>query len=124
MPTTVITPVSETAASAEDVGESIDPLVLSTVLAGDTQARETFARQYDDPAVPLELRPVRGLARALLRYFEVDLAHVTVNVIEDAIQEFWLRLFQKKPGAFDPARGSARTFLWMVMRDAVRAVLD
>jgi len=45
-------------------------------------------------------------------------------LIEDAIQEFWVRLFQKKPGSFDPARGSARTFAWMVMRDSVRDVLD
>jgi len=50
MPTAIVAPVPGLT-SAQDVGVSIDPLMLMAVLWGDVAAREALADIHDDPCV-------------------------------------------------------------------------
>jgi len=44
------------------------------------------------------------------------------GLAEDVVQQMWVLLLQKSPGAFDPTRGTAINYLWFVMKTAARDV--
>jgi hypothetical protein len=84
----------------------LDPL-LRDFIVGEPLARNAFPRDAHRYLLTIARRIGRGLPDDVL-----------VEVVSQALEN----LLRMRPGAFDPQRGSAGTFLGLVVRTAVRTV--
>ena len=82
-------------------------LLLRDFLAGDTLARDALPRDAHRFLLTIARRIGRGLPDDVLG-----------EVVSQALEN----LLRMRSGAFDPQRGSAGTFLGLVVRTAVRTI--
>jgi hypothetical protein len=96
--------------TAVTTGSDSDPLArpLIAFLEGDPQVREDFPAHLHDRLLKVARRVAPQLARK--------------GLAEDVVQQMWVLLLQKSPGAFDPTRGTAINYLWFTMKTAARDI--
>lgn len=89
----------------------VTPDALNRLLAGFVSRDDKAAEEFKKVASPI----VRGLARR----FGPDLP---ADIIDEVVSETYLLLLGRPGRSFDPARGSAREFLFGIVGNAVKNV--
>jgi len=89
----------------------VTPDALNRLLAGFVSRDDKAAEEFKKVASPI----VRGLARR----FGPDLP---ADIIDEVVSETYLLLLGRPGRCFDPARGSAREFLFGIVGNAVKNV--
>lgn len=81
--------------------------MLVDYLNRNPHARKHFPKFAKDELQDLALKLAPDLAK---------------DIALEAVGELWLQLEGKKPNSFDPARGSAKSFLVLRLRDSIKTV--